>query len=51
VIAKGMGNYETIPEISWAPPTAFLLKAKCGPVADDLGVHLGDNVLVIRTNE
>ncbi|MCL5961872.1 MAG: ARMT1-like domain-containing protein [Chloroflexi bacterium] len=50
VIAKGMGHYETLPEIDWLPPTAFLLKAKCGPVAEDLGVELGANVLKIHAN-
>jgi uncharacterized protein with ATP-grasp and redox domains len=40
VISKGMGNYEAISE---SPrPVFFLLKAKCQPVADDIGVPLGE---------
>jgi len=46
VIAKGMGNYEAL---SRSPrPVFFLLKAKCQPVADDIGVSLGDLVFARR---
>jgi damage-control phosphatase, subfamily I len=39
VVAKGQGNYETL---SGAPRELFfLLRAKCGPVAQDLGVAPG----------
>jgi damage-control phosphatase, subfamily I len=40
VISKGQGNYETISE-RYDKETYFILRAKCGIIADDLGVsHL-----------
>lgn len=43
VVAKGQGNYESLSE---APrPVYFLLKAKCGVVAGDLGCEIGALVL------
>nr|MDO8100699.1 ARMT1-like domain-containing protein [Candidatus Njordarchaeota archaeon] len=46
VISKGMGSYETINEerIADGKCIAFLLRAKCSAVADDLGVKKGSNV-------
>jgi hypothetical protein len=44
VIAKGMGNYETLTEVKGAGvKVLFLLKAKCAPVARSLGVERGSN--------
>ncbi len=43
VIAKGMGHYETLYGIRKG--VVFLLKAKCVPVAESLGVAVGDHVL------
>ncbi len=40
IVAKGMGNYETISELRPEGRVMFLLKAKCRPVADSLGVPL-----------
>jgi len=48
VIAKGMGHYETIPDLRLPGMVAYLLKAKCRPVAQDLGVAVGDNVALVR---
>lgn len=48
VIAKGMGNWETLSEM---PPTGkvfHLLVAKCTPVAESLGVPLGSYVAMLR---
>jgi len=43
VIAKGMGNYETLCD---APrPVYFLFRAKCPMVAKHAGVRVGDHVL------
>jgi uncharacterized protein with ATP-grasp and redox domains len=43
VIAKGQGNYETLSE---APrPVWFVLMAKCGVIARDIGCHPGSFVL------
>jgi len=43
VISKGMGNFEGLSgEVG---PIFFLLKAKCAPVAQELGVRVGELVL------
>jgi len=47
IIAKGMANYESLSE-SRFKPIAFLLKAKCEPVAKDIGVDVGDMVAMLR---
>lgn len=44
IISKGQGNYEGLSEE--ARPIFFLLKAKCPPVAQDLGVEEGNIVLM-----
>jgi len=44
IIAKGMANYETLPEEKTNIPIAFLLMAKCDPVALNLGVKKGSAV-------
>ncbi|MBA2850344.1 hypothetical protein HNP86_000475 [Methanococcus maripaludis] len=53
VIAKGMGNYESLTEYeekhgqnSEKIPVYYILKAKCEPVAEHVGVSEGDNVLL-----
>lgn len=46
IIAKGMANYECLSESDYT--TAFLLKAKCEPVAEDIGVEVGDMVAMLR---
>lgn len=43
IIAKGMANYECLSESNFKP-VAFLLTAKCEPVANSLGVKRGDMV-------
>lgn len=48
VISKGMGNYETITEyLDLVKPVAFLLMAKCLPVAKSVGVDRGDTVALL----
>ena len=42
IIAKGMANYECLSDSDW--PLAFLLTAKCEPVAKSIGVEVGDMV-------
>ncbi len=50
VIAKGLGNYEGLGEMDLKDKPVFcLLNAKCQPVARDIGVELGDNI-VLRLN-
>ena len=43
IISKGQGNYEALS--SEKRPIFFLLKAKCGVIADDIGVSEGDIIL------
>ncbi len=47
IIAKGMANYECLSESKYGN-IAFLLKAKCEPVAEDIGVKVGDMVAMLR---
>lgn len=46
IIAKGMGCYETLSEYpeKTKGKVALLMKAKCGPVAKDIGVPIGSAV-------
>ncbi|HEX2965564.1 MAG TPA: ARMT1-like domain-containing protein, partial [Syntrophorhabdaceae bacterium] len=37
VIAKGMGNYETISEFRHERPVVHIMRVKCAAVADDTG--------------
>jgi damage-control phosphatase, subfamily I len=47
VIAKGLGNYEGLGEMDLKDKPVFcLLNAKCKPVARDIGVKLGDNIVL-----
>ncbi len=47
IIAKGMANYESLSESRFRP-IAFLLTAKCEPVARDIGVEVGDMVAILK---
>ncbi len=42
-----MAHLETLTEYEKQPPRAILLRAKCNPVANFLGVQLGKNVAKI----
>ncbi len=44
LFAKGMGYYETLPELRLPAPVFFLLKAKCPPIARSLNVPLNSYV-------
>jgi damage-control phosphatase, subfamily I len=47
VIAKGLGNYEGLGEMDLKDKPVFcLLNAKCKPVSRDIGVELGDNIIL-----
>ena len=46
IIAKGMGNYECLSESRFV--VAFLLTAKCEPVAKNIGVEVGDMVAMLK---
>jgi uncharacterized protein with ATP-grasp and redox domains len=43
IISKGMANYESLSDEGFRP-IAYLLRAKCGPVARSMGVEKGWNV-------
>ncbi|MDN5358019.1 MAG: damage-control phosphatase, subfamily [Candidatus Methanomethylophilaceae archaeon] len=45
VIAKGMANYESLGNRNIGVPVAFVLRAKCVPVANSLNVETGTNVV------
>ncbi|MDP3045104.1 MAG: ARMT1-like domain-containing protein, partial [Bacillota bacterium] len=47
ILAKGMGYYETLPEIEERPPVFHVLMAKCAPVARALGVPQNSYVATI----
>lgn len=47
VISKGLGNYEGLTAMELHDKPVFcLLNAKCSPVARDIGVNIGDNVIL-----
>ena len=48
LIAKGMANYESLSDRDLGLPQAFLLRAKCEPVARSLNVPVGANVVWIK---
>ena len=48
VLAKGMGYWETLSELPPRGKVFYLLKAKCEPVADSLGVALNSYVSLLR---
>ncbi len=48
IIAKGMANFESLSEMDNLPPVAYLLAAKCKPVADELGVPVGSKIALLR---
>ncbi len=48
VLAKGMGYWETLSELPPQGKVFYLLKAKCKPVADSLGVALDSYVSLLR---
>jgi damage-control phosphatase, subfamily I len=49
IIAKGMANFESLSETDNLPPVAYLMAAKCKPVADEVGVPVGSKIAMLRT--
>ena len=49
IIAKGMANYEALSETDIAP-IAYLLRTKCSPVADSLGLSKDINAVKLLVN-
>jgi uncharacterized protein with ATP-grasp and redox domains len=48
IIAKGMANFESLSEMNNLPPVAYLMAAKCKPVADEAGVPVGSKIAMLR---
>ena len=48
ILAKGMGYWETLSELPKEGKVFHLLKAKCQPVANSLGVTLNSYVAILR---
>lgn len=48
LITKGMANFESLSEYPMPVPVAFLLRAKCAPVAASLNVPVGTNVVRVK---
>lgn len=47
LLAKGMANFESLSERDLGIPVAYLLKAKCLPVANSFNVPVGTNVVKV----
>ena len=48
MIAKGMANFESLSDQKVPIPVAYILRSKCAPVADALGVPVGINAVKVR---
>ncbi|MEM4735101.1 MAG: ARMT1-like domain-containing protein [Candidatus Thorarchaeota archaeon] len=48
IVAKGMGNYESLTEIETGCPVVHILRTKCDPVARHIGVPRNVNVILVR---
>ena len=49
IIAKGMANFESLSGMEKLPPVAYLMAAKCGPVAEEAGgVPVGSKLAMLR---
>jgi damage-control phosphatase, subfamily I len=48
IVAKGMGNFESLTEFEPTAPTVHIMRTKCIPVANHVGVPKNKNVVMIR---
>ncbi|MGD9395170.1 MAG: ARMT1-like domain-containing protein [Candidatus Thorarchaeota archaeon] len=48
IVAKGMGNFESLTEFEPSCPTIHIMRTKCNPVAEHVGVPKNKNVVLIR---
>ena len=48
IVAKGMGNFESLTEFDPKAPTVHIMRTKCIPVAKHVGVPKNKNVVMIR---
>lgn len=51
IVAKGMGHYEAITELKIPCPIVHILRTKCNPVAEHIGVPRNKNVVLLRRPE
>jgi len=48
IIAKGMANFESLSDQNVPVPIVYILRSKCRPVADALGIPLGINAVIMK---
>jgi uncharacterized protein with ATP-grasp and redox domains len=48
IVAKGMGNFESLTELTPTCPVVHIMRTKCNPVAQHVGVPKNKNVVLIR---
>jgi uncharacterized protein with ATP-grasp and redox domains len=48
IVAKGMGNFESLTELEPHCPIVHILRTKCPPVAKHIGTGLNQNVILVR---
>lgn len=48
IVAKGMGNFESMTELEPACPVVHIMRTKCNAVAQHVGVPKNKNVVLIR---
>ncbi|MFW9911029.1 MAG: DUF89 domain-containing protein [Candidatus Thorarchaeota archaeon] len=48
IVAKGMGNFESLTELEPQCPIVHILRTKCPPVAQHIGIGLNQNVILVR---
>jgi hypothetical protein len=48
IVAKGMGNFESMTELEPSCPIVHIMRTKCNPVAEYVGVPRNKNVVLIR---
>lgn len=48
IVAKGMGNYESLTEFDPSCPVVHIMRTKCPPVAQHVGVPRNRNVILVR---
>ncbi|MDR0198879.1 MAG: ARMT1-like domain-containing protein [Methanomassiliicoccaceae archaeon] len=51
MISKGMANFESLSDQDVPIPVAYILRSKCAPVADALGIPTGINAVIVRHPE
>ena len=48
IVAKGMGNFESLTEFELACPVVHIMRTKCNPVAQHVGCPRNKNIVMIR---